>query len=230
MRQVLLAAVIALTATQAQPAAWPRGAGHVFVSLKYDSRWDRERLALRDYARESRISAYAEFGVSERLTFGGEIARSGPEIAPITEMRGFVRYAFLQAGSHVASAEIGAGRRGNEWEYEVRYLRPGLAWGRGFDTRWGSGWAEVEAASEIYDSGDDPAFKLDATVGLNLTDRYAAILQARSGDYPGGDAYVQLAPSVAVRLTENLRLQAELQVGVLNDTGVGGALAAWIEF
>src|SRR5690606_19216563 len=132
--------------------AWPRAETNGFLSLKYTGGWDLEDAARLDFTREDMFQGYGELGLTSRLTFGAEITRTGPEIAPITEVRGFLRYTFLQRGPHVASAELGAGRRGNDWEYRVNFIRPGLAWGRGFDSRWGPGWMEVDAQAEVYDN------------------------------------------------------------------------------
>ena len=231
MRLVLLLTTMLAAGTPAFGGAWPRGEGRGFLSLKYTGRYDLEDIALLDFTREDAFQAYGEIGVHPRLTFGGEYSRSGPEIAPVTEIRGFVRYTFLQRGPHVVSAEIGAGRRSNEFEYEVSYIRPGLAWGRGFDSRiLGQGWMELDAQAEFYDTEDDPALKLDATVGVNLTDRFAMILQGRAGDYPNTEPYFRVAPSAVVRLTRWMRVQAEVEAGVYNDTGLSGAVAIWFEF
>lgn len=230
MRRTLLLLTMLLAAGPAVGGAWPRSEGAGFLSLKYTGRWDREAIALLDFTREDTLQVYGEFGVAPRLTFGGEYTRSGPEIAPVTEIRGFARYTFLQRGRHVMSAELGAGRRSNEFEYEVRFVRPGLAWGRGFESRFGDGWMELDAQAEVYDNGDDAAMKLDATLGLNVTERLAVVLQGRAGDYPNLDPYVRLAPSAVVRLTRRLRVQAELEAGVYNDTGVSAALALWLDF
>lgn len=231
MRVTLLVTTILAAAPPAFGGAWPRGEGSGFLSLKYTGRWDREAIALLDFTREDTFQAYGEFGVLPRLTFGGEYSRAGPEIAPVTEVRGFVRYTFLQRGAHVMSAEIGMGQRSNDFEYEVGFVRPGLAWGRGFDNRiLGDGWVELDLQGEFYDNEDDPALKLDATFGLNVTDRLSLILQGRAGDYPNTEPYVRVAPSAVFRLTSWMRVQAEFEAGVYNDTGVAGALALWFDF
>jgi hypothetical protein len=230
MRHLLLATVALVAATDAHGGAWPRGERNAFFSFKYTGRYDRTAVALLDFTREDLFQAYGEVGLTPRLTFGGEVSRAGPEIAPVTEIRGFLRYTVLERGPHVASVELGAGRRGNEFGYEATFLRPGVAWGRGYESRFGTGWTEIDLQGEIYENGDDPAVKLDATVGLNLTDRWAVILQGRAGDYPGIDPYFRIAPSVVARLTDRVRLQAEVEAGVWNDTGMSGAVALWIDF
>ena len=230
MRLALVLITMLAAAGPAFGGAWPRGESSVFLSLKYTGQWDLDDVALLDFTREDLFQGYAEVGVAPRLTFGGEYSRAGPDIAPITEVRGFLRYTFLERGGQVVSAEIGAGRRSNEFEYEVSFIRPGLAWGRGYQSRFGGGWMEVDAQAELYDDGGDPALKLDATIGLNMTDRLAVILQGRAGDYPEIDPYVRLAPSAVVRLSEVVRVQTEIEVGVWNDTGVSGAIALWLDF
>lgn len=230
MRRLTIVAALMLAGTQAQAGAWPRGEGNLFLSLKYTGAWDREAIMLRDFTRENRQQVYGEWGVAPRLTFGAEVARSGPEEAPIRERRVFGRYTFLQRGRHVMSAELGFGGRANDFQYEVSYVRPGLAWGGGFESRFGAGWMELDGQAEIYESDDAPALKLDATLGLNLTDRLTVVMQGRAGDYPGTDPYFRLAPSVVVRLTDWLRVQAEVEAGAWNDTGVAAALGLWIEF
>jgi hypothetical protein len=229
MRIIALLATALVAGAPAFGGAWPRD--NVFLSFKYTGRLDREDIALLDFTREDLFQAYGEWGVARRFTFGGEYSRSGPEMAPITEARGFVRYTFLERGPHVMSAEIGAGRRSNDFEYEVNFIRPGLAWGRGYESRFGDGWMELDAQSELYsNTDDDPAVKLDATVGLNVTDRLAVILQGRAGDYPDIEPYFRIAPSAVVRVTDWLRVQGELEAGVYNDTGLSAAVALWVDF
>jgi hypothetical protein len=90
---------------------------------------------------------------------------------------------------------------------------------------------ELDAQSEVYtNTDDDPAVKLDATVGLNVTDRLAVILQGRAGDYPDIEPYFRIAPSAVVRVTDWLRVQGELEAGVYNDTGLSAAVALWVDF
>lgn len=229
MRATILALMLICSGAPVFAGAWPRDQGKIFLSFKYTGRFDMNNLALLDFTREDLFQGYGEFGISPRLTFGGQYSRTGPDIAPITEMRGFVRYTFLQRGAHVMSAELGVGRRQNDFEYEVTFVRPGIAWGRGFETRFGNGWMEIDAQAEIYDTSD-AAYKLDATLGLNLSERFAVMFQTRAGYFPENDPYVRLAPSAIMRITNFLRVQAEIEAGAYNDTGLSGAIALWIDF
>lgn len=231
MRPAILALTMLAVGAPAFGGAWPRGQGNAFLSLKYTGRWDTSDIMLLDLTRDDMFQGYGEIGIAPRLTFGGEYSVSGPDAAPVTEIRGFMRYTFLQRGAHVMSAELGVGQRGNDFEYSVGFIRPGIAWGMGFDNRLGNGWLEVDAQSEVYtDSDDEPAVKLDSTIGLNLGERFAVMLQGRAGDYPNIEPYFRLAPSAVVRVTDWLRVQAEVEAGVYNDTGLSAAVALWVDF
>jgi len=62
----------------------------------------------------------------------------------------------------------------------------------------------------------NPDFKADLTFGHRLNDRFTAIAQVQSGKAAGGDAYMKLAPSIAVILG---RVQVSLGAvyGLQND-------------
>lgn len=67
----------------------------------------------------------------------------------------------------------------------VTFLRAGAHWGRGIETQLGSGWTGLDAllyATVPLVPGDTAGFawKIDATLGINATERLAGIVQPQT--------------------------------------------------
>ena len=109
-------------------------------------------------------------------------------------------------------------------------IRPGLSWGRGFESAGGGGWLGVESSVELRLPSGDTAVKADFTAGLKPTEAWMLIAQVQTGLYPDADPIVRLAPSVVRRLGDTTHAQLGLIGGVVGDDAVGVKLALWFSF
>ena len=60
----------------------------------------------------------------------------------------FARLPVWSPGEHKVAADLGFGLLADGVEPTQTRIRPGLAWGRGFESRWGGGWLGMEASYE----------------------------------------------------------------------------------
>ncbi|MEO0677803.1 MAG: hypothetical protein AAFZ02_09630 [Pseudomonadota bacterium] len=172
----------------AQGGAWPRGEGQAFLSFALEGS-DDGIIA----------TAFAEYGLTEQLTFGLDAVTSFEDDS--ATFIAFARYSFPARGPHVfaVSGGLGAEYRVDTREEQLTpsgpvtlvdepklggFLRAGLHYGRGFE----NGWFALDASHDwgTLESDTTPALpdveisrtKLDATLGYRLSDEFAVIGQA----------------------------------------------------
>ena len=176
-------------------------------------------------------SIYAEYGLSESLTIGFDAAYGqGPE-ARLTTGIVFARLPIWQTdGAHRYAAEFGIGYRDDNTGGQDLRLRPGLAWGRGFESGWGAGWMGIDGSAELLVPSNDISLKADFTTGVKPNDAWMLILQVQTGRYPGSGAVVRMAPSVVRAVGDGTHLQLGLEATVLGDDSIGIKLATWFTF
>lgn len=230
MRAAAAGIILALSAFRAEAGAWPREEGKTFVSLSQVFTTGTQSLLAPTETLTSYSSIYAEYGLTGTLTIGFDAAYgAGPEARLATGIA-FVRRPIWESPSgHRFAADFGVGWRTESGDQDVR-LRPGVAWGRGFETAWGGGWMGIDASAELMLPSDDTAFKADFTTGLKPSDDWTVILQVQSGRYPGSGAIVRLAPSVVRAIGERSHVQLGLDATVLGDDSIGVKLATWFSF
>ncbi|EKE45318.1 hypothetical protein OCGS_0408 [Oceaniovalibus guishaninsula JLT2003] len=204
----------------AQAGAWPRDHRGVFVSAS-------RTYALSSYGILGDLtSAYAEYGLTPRLTIGAKLDRSD-QVASET-----VAFARIPLGRtdrrDVFAAQVGFGNVRQPGEASVAIIQPALLYGRGFDGWLGSGWIGAEVRASIAAEGRIWG-NLDLTVGFNPTENSHLIFQVQTWM----DEYnhtVTLAPSYVRRLWGPVKTE----IGLLYDParpdyyGVKGGV--WIEF
>ena len=109
-------------------------------------------------------------------------------------------------------------------------IRPGLSWGKGFESRWGGGWMGIESSLEWRAPTGEMAFKTDLTAGLKPTDRWMGILQVQYGNYPDSDPVLRLVPSVVRKFGSRTHLQLGIMAPLVGDDTPGIKFATWITF
>lgn len=226
-----LAAVVFLYAfAGAAPAgAWPRDAGRWFLS----SGISVSAPAGRGPGVSAETDIYAEGGLGKgwfvvlqslRGTDGGEV------------LLGF-GHAVARADGRALGWTMAVGRRLPTGARGVTYLRPGLAWGRGFSAgdRIGflrmpsDGWISAEVQAELWARPRAIAPKLDLTLGLSPSRRWTFLVELRANAYPGASRDLRLGPAVLLRLGRvQLKLQPDLPLGGGGRPGI--SLALWAEF
>ncbi len=228
-----------LTAGQAAAGAWPRGDGKSFVALSSQFSTPQEDPLYAGLGVDTRASIYGEHGLTDDLTLGFDAAYAMGDDAETVAALVFLRRTVWQStGGHVVAAELGLGARSDvalmaavaEPQGTALRIRPGLAWGKGFESAWGQGWMGVESYVELTSPSDGALLKLDATVGIKPWEDWMFIFSVQSSKDTGGDAIIRLAPSVAYRLSERSHLQLGLTAGVSGDNAVGIKLSNWWSF
>jgi len=249
LRPALGLLLLLLSAGMADAGAWPRGRGHGFLSLSYETMAPQDYLAVAysgsdvpGVERQGFMSVYGEIGVTDRLGLGID---AGREDRPGTgQAILFGTFSLLPADWRVkATLEMGAGQRAypadpkNSRPFkELRpagtetVLRPGLSLGTGFGTRWGPGWATVDARAEYRRHRAEQVAKIDLTLGLNTSARSLIFLQAQYADYPDAPANVRLVPTYVCRLGHGLALETALLWDVSGGRQGGLRMALWWEF
>ncbi|WP_106205180.1 hypothetical protein [Aliiruegeria haliotis] len=237
LRFILCLVLLGVALPAEAGGAWPRGKGKFFGSLTWSS-WGEYAGYIAALTGQStttplesteEIGTYFEYGLSDRLTFGLDgyhrpAATTGSTIL-------FLRAALAPAsGPNRYSTEIGVGTIRDGPGTGQQVIRAGLAWGRGYESRFGNGWAEVDA--KVGHVSEDAVFyyKADATLGLNRTDRNTWILQLQLGAIDDNPGYARLAPSLVRRLGNRFSVEAGLLAGVQNDNSAGLKLGGWLDF
>lgn len=230
MRIILFIFLVAMALPSGATAgAWPRPKGDTFVSVAQESTTGARTLL--DFTQDIRtyLSIYGEHGLTDRLTLGVDLATGMGEDDRFAAGLAFARYPIRSPGAHVLAVELGLGSIYAETEGQQLRLRPGLAWGRGFASRWGAGWLGVESSVEFRQPSGDTLFKADFTAGLKPTDAWMMIGQVQVGAYPDG-ALVRLTPSVVRRVGERTHLELGLLAEVQGGSAFGLRGALWFDF
>jgi len=194
IRWILL---VILAASPAAAGPWLRAEGTTFSATTAEiSSSDPFGLALY-------TSVYAEYGLTPRLTLGFD---GGSDTLGNGSGLIFLRFPLHVAEQSRMAAEIGLGAR---WSLTERtpLVRPGLSWGRGITLFGHSGWTTLDATLTIPGDGGAILPKLDATLGLNRSDRLKLIL-GLTIERPGAT----LSPSLAYRVWDKTHLTLGLKL------------------
>lgn len=217
----ILAAFIWLYAISAQAGAWPREQGSFFIAFSAD---------------QTRSQIYAEYGMRGGWTLGTEVTM--PRGRRLPDVSQFIQHLVWQNGSQVLSVGVAVELRETMAAMAFPALkgisetavRAGVFWGKGFQSRFGDGWATVDARVERLVTqdwlGEGLTYKLDIGVGIKPLERLKLIAQAqlwrRSGTqnlrlettaaWAVGPTQLVLSPSVGVIGPKDARLKLGLWV------------------
>jgi hypothetical protein len=230
MRAPLFALLLLAAAARTEAGAWPREPGAVFLSLSGTLSTGAETLLAPMTDIRSASQVFAEYGLSEDWTLGLDALRATGDDATLTAgLVSLRRPVWRGDGGGIAAAELGLGVIEDADGTQAR-IRPGLSWGRGFESTRGGGWLGVESSVELRLPSADTALKADFTAGLKPTEAWMLIAQVQTGLYPDADPIVRLAPSVVRRLGASTHAQLGLIGSLAGDDAVGVKLAFWFSF
>lgn len=222
----LLVVLIAF-ASQAEAGAWARGEGRTFATLAYTASGDPQTLGTLGFDPEGYLSLLIEHGLSDRLTFGIDAGRSdsgdGKAMLYLSRTFGPER----AANRFAFHAGLGTAQHDDTSE-GMSYL--GASWGRGFDTRWGPGWAALDTSIYYRFQSEAVVAKADFTMGIKPSDRTTVFVQLQSGQYPDSDAYVRIVPSTAFQFAPGKHVELGTPIGLTGDPNVGFKAGLWLEF
>ncbi len=236
MRAVLTGLLLLTSAVAVHAGAWPREKGRTFVSVSQSVSTGTLTLLAPTLELSSYTSLYAEYGLTDKLTVGliagrgGDIG-AGRSESDLTSFLAFARYpVWSDDGGHRVAVDLGFGTIDDETDGRQQRIRPGVAWGYGFESRWGGGWLGIESSLDYRTPTGDTAFKADVTAGIKPDDRYMYIFQVQSGHYPNSEPLVRIAPSVVRKVSKRFHLQLGGFAGALGDDSVGATLSVWASF
>lgn len=222
--------LLLLAARSVEAGAWPRAEGEVFVSTSYTLTTGARTLLAATEDLRSYGSLYAEYGLTPGWTLGVDAGIGRGTDDRVTAALAFLRHPLWHSdGGQWLAAALGLGTL-EDAEGRQSRVRPGLDWGRGFESRWGGGWIGVESSLEWRLPTGNVAAKADFTAGLKPDERWMLILQLQSGHYPDAGTLVRLAPSAVRRLGPRSQLQLGLIAPVAGDDALGVTLATWFTF
>jgi hypothetical protein len=218
-----LAALLAMVAGPATSGAWPRAPGEVFVAL-------RGEVESSDDGPQRSASVYGEYGLTERVTL---VAQFDNADDPWTPRRFGSGVQFALSGQDADNRfAVGIGVSTPPDVMGMMTSTRGelsLHWGRGFESRWGGGWATASARVIWGRDTSKPITDLYGLFGLRPAEGIMAMLSGSR--YDNGDGvYWKLSPALGYRVRGETWLVPSLTQEFSDDRSTAVGLALWITF
>jgi hypothetical protein len=222
------AAALALLATlagagPAAPSAWPREVGGYFLSLRTDATNGPDGWS-------PSVSIYGEYGLTPRITL---VAQASNDDEPWTATRAgtSIRFALSPLdATHRFAVSLGVSSPPTMLGMmtETR-LEAAVHYGRGFDSRWGPGWAT--GTVKVLFAADDaqPLTDVYGLVGLRPREGWMTMLAASRFKDDGG-TYYKLSPSIGYELRDELWLVPSVTQELNDDRSTSVGLSIWWSF
>ena len=210
-----------ILAHSADAGPWLRDKGASFSSTSFSS----------TYYLDTTSQAYLEYGLTANMTLIGEL--------------GITRYNTAQQGGNATISmrrALGPKDGKSKWAYEIGigtgwygedvfpHIRTGLSWGKGIKWKGKTGWTTVDA-SVVWDITHDlHVAKIDATLGLNLTEVTSGMIQIYTA-HTKGNSTATIAPSFIFKPKERkFRVQVGTETPLRNLANSAFKIALWREF
>jgi hypothetical protein len=202
---------------------WPRGEGKGFLSFGYEITAD---TGLPTLPLSESLTGYLEYGVNKRLTF---VLDGNRDDDP--ESQGAIaqlRYSLSAAEStHQWALSGGVGNDTRASGSESMSVL-GASWGRGFESRWGGGWATVDVQYRF--GGDTSLGKVDGTLGIRPTDDSLVFGQIQISDPDTGETTARLSVNYVRDVSKRVKAEFGLLYGLANDDAAGVRSGLWLDF
>ena len=221
---LLLAALLALGGGgRAVAGAWPRAPGEVFLSLGAE-------MEKTGPERDLDASVYGEYGLTDRLTLVGQFTTADQ---PWTPSRASTALRFALTGPDAVNrfaVSLGVSSPPDLMGAMMgARLEAGVAWGRGFESRWGGGWATATARVMLARDSRQPITDLYGLVGLRPAERWMTMLAlGRYADDQG--VYWKLTPSVGYELRKGVQIVPSVTQELTDDRSTSLGLSLWLTF
>jgi hypothetical protein len=220
----LVAAALALLAVgPAAAGPWPREPGETFLALRADV----ERTA---EGPDTDASAYVERGLTRRITLVGQFSTADDPWTPSRAATG-LRFA-LSAPDAVNRFAVSLGVSAPPdlmGAMTSARLEAGLAWGRGFESRWGGGWVTADARFLFARDAKKPITDLAALVGVRPADGWMLMLGGSRYKDPAG-VYWKLSPAFGYEVRPELWLVPNFTQELSDDRSASVGLSVWFSF
>lgn len=221
MRAVLSVLIFCVSAAQSACAgAWLRDPGAAFTSVTSTVRY-------LDGIWRSETGLYGEYGLTRRLTLGIDINETPGRAGHVLM---FGRVPLGPAGRRLKAAlelSVGGHHQQGQWG---GMLKSTLSVGRGFESPWGPGWINVDATTELRRPNPDPAYKLDATLGLSSGMKFRPILQFESTYSQGKPLIWSLTPGVLIDGRDNTTWLIGIERKTAGISSLGMKFGLWRQF
>ena len=218
-----LAAALVLCAAPAHPGAWPREPGGGFLSLGTDIGTTRG-------GPEISGALYGEYGLTPRVTLIGQVSNSDEPWTP-SRAGAAVNFALgpLDAPNRFAVSLGVSSPPTLTGAMTGARLETAFHWGRGFESRWGGGWATATARVLFALDEPRPITDLYALVGLRPAEgRMAMFSASRYQDAEG--VYWKVSPSYGYELRPELWIVPNLTQELSDDRSTSVGVALWFSF
>lgn len=221
MRFIATSFLLFCIAQNAQAAAWPREEGELFIAAGGNFLLSSGAQLPVHYD----PTLYAEFGATERLTFGLDLHTA--DKGQIGTVFVFARFPLgdLDARDRF-SAGISFGARADAYHPTETLLRGQLSWGRGIE----DGWLAIDASATYGTADSTFRPKIDATWGQSWSDDWTTILQLQTGQGFTDDYYAKIAPSIVYKWSDKMNFQLGLVQGLTGDKGAGLKFETWLTY
>ncbi|MBP7241849.1 hypothetical protein [Amaricoccus sp.] len=217
----MLAALVA--AGEAAAGAWPRAPGEVFLSF-------RGEIETSDGGPQHNASVYGEYGLTRRVTLVAQFDNAND---PWTARRFGTGVQFALSGPDAVNRfAIGFGASTPPDVAGAMTSTRGelsFAWGRGFESRWGGGWATATARVIYGRDTRRPITDVSGLVGLKPAPGRMAMLSASRYADDGG-AYWKVSPALGYRLRGETWLVPSVTQELSDDRSTAVGLALWLTF
>ena len=214
---ILCACGMFATVSQSLAGAWPREQGTVFLSVTAAQDADQ----LQGYPRGT---AYAEYGLRHNITLSGKVTYDFA-IAEATEYKLSARW-HLPVNDQPLRKALSLTLAGPT---EDPHIEPALHLGRGFDTPFGSGWADVELFASLSTEGGATEYGGFGVVGVKPHDRIMAMMGVDVLLTPD-QTLIKAIPSIAWELSEGRHLTAQYTKGLRGSDDSEIGLGMWLQF
>ena len=223
-----------LVAPLAQAGAWLREDGAAMLAFSQEIAGSGANYS----------SVYAEYGLNARMTLGLDTGKG--EAAEDWKAVVFLRMGrdFDWLPGRVA-AELGLGAAGAAEGGAEGVLQSGLSWGNSFQTGLGWAWVNLDAKGIFHLAAASETappsvaglpvtltggYKLDLTLGLNLSERMQVSLEMRFEDPAEGADSLRLVPAIARRVGRRGWISLGAVVGLDGTSASGLVLGSRVEF
>lgn len=213
--RVWLFLVCVLFASPAWAGPWPRGQGHWFMATS--SNWTQGPGGYGFFN-----TFYAEYGLTEQLTMVVDATLAHGQYSGVAYTRLPIWHS---SRGHRLALEMGGGISGDQ-----PLFRAGLSYGRGLETRWGTGWMTVDAVALVNTLTGRRSYKADMTLGLSPSNRWKMMMQVQTYMSEYGDYSATLAPSVVRRFGRSMWGELGVSHSLTGPGQTGLKLGVWIEF
>lgn len=185
----LIPCLVLAFANSAAAGAWTRAADDGFTSqtIRY---FATDKGGRNPTFAQAGLNVYTEYGLTDAITIGIDSDQTARTDAAARGLQGGRSGAFIRAriwsgkAGDVISAQLGgsiplsaapsSAAPGGDDANEVKGL---LQYGRGIQTDYGNGWAEVSGGFAHFTGGRGDEIKLDLTAGLRPDENWIGLVQ-----------------------------------------------------